>query len=216
MKNQAGKRPGRPDKDAACHDVRSELMEIAAHLFGEKGYDSVSLKEIAHAADVTPAMIGYYFKDKAGLLDSVMGSAFERLVEIMNEFSEVSGNSSSTELFIERYMDFLCEKPWFPQIMSREAMSQDSKLRTLFVENVIKRSLEAFPALISNDKEKGLLRSDLDPDITILSLIGMCDFAYIAAPIMGDILGYKTNVNFNKIYRDHVLNLFMNGAGTNL
>jgi TetR/AcrR family transcriptional regulator len=214
MKNQADKRPGRPDKGAACHDVRSELMQIAAHLFAEKGYASVSLKETGRAADVTPAMIAYYFKDKAGLLDAVMTSAFERLLEVMNQSSKVSGDTSSTELFIERYMDFLFEKPWFPQIMSREVMSQDTKLRTLFIENVVKRFLQTFPSIIVNDKEKGLLRSDLDPHFTILSLIGMCDFAYISAPVMGDILGYETNSGFNKIYTQHVLNLFMRGAGT--
>ncbi|MCB0912774.1 MAG: TetR family transcriptional regulator [Propionibacteriaceae bacterium] len=55
-----GRRPGRTDTKAA-------IQAAALALFSELGYEKVSLRAIARAADVDPALIHHYFENKADL-----------------------------------------------------------------------------------------------------------------------------------------------------
>ena len=55
-----GRRPGRAD-------TRSVIQQAALTLFSEMGYEKVSLRAIARAANVDPALIHHYFDNKADL-----------------------------------------------------------------------------------------------------------------------------------------------------
>lgn len=55
-----GRRPGRTD-------TRAAIQTAALTLFSELGYEKVSLRAIARAADVDPALIHHYFENKADL-----------------------------------------------------------------------------------------------------------------------------------------------------
>lgn len=55
-----GRRPGRDD-------TRGTIREAAAQLFAASGYDGVSLRAVARAADVDPALVHHYFTSKADL-----------------------------------------------------------------------------------------------------------------------------------------------------
>ncbi|MFT4109089.1 TetR/AcrR family transcriptional regulator [Propionicimonas sp.] len=55
-----GRRPGRTD-------TRAAIQAAALTLFSEMGYEKVSLRAIARAADVDPALIHHYFENKADL-----------------------------------------------------------------------------------------------------------------------------------------------------
>ena len=65
---------GRPPRSALgeAHDRRAEIVEAAARVLGERGYGSTSVKDIAAAAGVTPALIYHYFDSKEDLLLAVM------------------------------------------------------------------------------------------------------------------------------------------------
>ncbi|WP_396933719.1 TetR family transcriptional regulator [Mycolicibacterium sp.] len=65
-----GRRPG----PTATRDV---LVTAARTLFAEKGYDRTSVRDIAAAARVDPAMIRHYFGGKANLFRATVGWPFE-------------------------------------------------------------------------------------------------------------------------------------------
>ena len=48
-------------------DSRQRLLEAAAELFSEKGYDRTTVREVGQQAGVDPAMIARYFGSKAAL-----------------------------------------------------------------------------------------------------------------------------------------------------
>ncbi len=62
---------GRPAGTAQAA-VRGRLVERARRLFAERGYAAVSLRAIAAAAEVNPAMVHYYFASKRGLYEAVI------------------------------------------------------------------------------------------------------------------------------------------------
>jgi AcrR family transcriptional regulator len=65
-----GRRPGKTD-------TRKMLLETARRLFAETGYDKTSVRDIAAAAGVDPALIRHYFGSKAALFRATMQWPFE-------------------------------------------------------------------------------------------------------------------------------------------
>jgi AcrR family transcriptional regulator len=58
-------------------DTRSVILEVARRLFADTGYDKTSVRDVAAAAGVDPAMIRHYFGSKAELFRATMGWPFE-------------------------------------------------------------------------------------------------------------------------------------------
>ncbi|GLZ12382.1 TetR family transcriptional regulator [Actinomadura sp. NBRC 104425] len=63
---------GRRDRPRDREATRRRLLEAARDLFGEHGYDGVTVRMIAAAADVNVALVHRYFGSKAGLFAEVL------------------------------------------------------------------------------------------------------------------------------------------------
>ncbi len=61
-------KPGRPE---GASNVRDEILDAAELLFANLGYAGTTLREVAEAAQVTQALINYYFGSKYGLFEEV-------------------------------------------------------------------------------------------------------------------------------------------------
>ncbi|MFC4912148.1 TetR family transcriptional regulator [Actinomadura gamaensis] len=67
---EAGRRgPGRP---AGRTDTREQILAAAREMFADKGFDGASLRGIARAAGVDPALVHHYFGSKEGVFVAAM------------------------------------------------------------------------------------------------------------------------------------------------
>ncbi len=62
----------------SSQDVRQRLLEAAIHLFAEKGYSGVGIRDIAQRAQANSAMVQYHFGGKEGLYLATMHFLFEQ------------------------------------------------------------------------------------------------------------------------------------------
>ncbi|PRX99868.1 TetR family transcriptional regulator [Allonocardiopsis opalescens] len=62
---RAGRRPG-PTA------TRAAILDAARRLFGERGYDATSVRAIARAADVDPALVHHFFGTKEGVFTEAL------------------------------------------------------------------------------------------------------------------------------------------------
>ncbi|MFS8047524.1 TetR family transcriptional regulator [Rhizobium sp. BR 314] len=68
-------------------ETRNEILQSAKALFLDKGYENVSLEEIATAAGVTRGAVHWHFKNKQGLMFAIRDEAqqpFDELAERMS------------------------------------------------------------------------------------------------------------------------------------
>jgi AcrR family transcriptional regulator len=65
-----GRRPGNAD-------TRGEIVEAAKRVFADRGYDGTSLRGVARAAGVDPALVHHYFDGKAALFVAAMALPFD-------------------------------------------------------------------------------------------------------------------------------------------
>ena len=61
--------------------VREGLLAAAKKLFAEKGFDGVSVKELAEATGHNAALVNYYFKSKEGLIHEVLQHSLKTMRE---------------------------------------------------------------------------------------------------------------------------------------
>jgi AcrR family transcriptional regulator len=61
--------------------TRERILRTAERLFAERGFGGVSVRELAAAAQVNIASIGYHFDNKEGLLSEVYRRHCEPMIE---------------------------------------------------------------------------------------------------------------------------------------
>jgi len=72
--------------------IKDRILETATILFAEKGFDGISMDELAKAANVNKSMIYYYFSSKDGLLVSLIQ---KHIGEFESLFSQVQIQKSA-------------------------------------------------------------------------------------------------------------------------
>jgi AcrR family transcriptional regulator len=69
---------------AENNQTRSEqILDIACRLFGEKGFDRTSLRDISDAAGITKAALYYHFPDKESLHRRVVLDSLKALIALV-------------------------------------------------------------------------------------------------------------------------------------
>ncbi|ASW55993.1 TetR family transcriptional regulator [Plantactinospora sp. KBS50] len=81
MARRTGRRPGKPG-------TRDAILGAARTAFAEKGFDNASIRAIAAAAGVDPALVHHYFGTKDQLFLAVMDSPFDPGMLIPNLVAE--------------------------------------------------------------------------------------------------------------------------------
>src|SRR5215469_10967728 len=89
-KTRTRRAPGRPGTDSP--DLRARLIEAALECFVRDGIAATSLRSIAAQADVTPALLNYYFGSKLALRDAVFEERLMPAVKTLREHVANAGD----------------------------------------------------------------------------------------------------------------------------
>lgn len=203
------------DKIRDAPRTREAVLDAAEELFAERGYDGVSLQEIALAAGVSRGTPSYFFGSKEDLyramLDRVMGPA-QDVVDRVRELSfageapdKVVGEAVSAYL-----VGFLATRPTFVRLIEWEAMSRGRFLG----ENaphfaVVQAGLDA----IADQLGRGPFRA-VDPVQLMISIVALCFFPLAHAETLLRVLGVDArDASFLEARTRHVTELVLHGIG---
>lgn len=127
------------------HDLtaRAAIRNAALRLFAERGPDAVTVRQVAAAADVSPALVLHHFGSKRGLRDEVdafAAGAFDAVLErVEGDLTDLSGPEtmqSIAEAFAEAFPP---ESP-LPSYLRRLLLTGDpagfALIRRWYVETV--------------------------------------------------------------------------------
>lgn len=198
-----GRRPG-SDTDA----VRRALLDAARECFPAKPFSAVSVRELADRADVNPAMIHYYFENKAGLyvalLEETMGPVLERLAEAVAAGDDLDS-------VVGLYLRTLHEHPWIPVLLVRDVLSGASPLRDVFADRIARRAGGLIRSLVAHAQDRGRIRGHVDPRLAALSLVSLCLFPMVAAPVARQALDLEYDDTFIESLIAHNVRLLREG-----
>lgn len=187
-------------------DRREALLDAAGRLFAERGPEPHSLRAVAAAAGVTPALVHYYFGDKRGLTDAMLERALARVLARLADvrrFDDLPATLAQT----------LGAEPWIPPLLVREVLAEGGGFRQRFIEGYASKVAKLVPRMLRGEIEAGRLRADLDPKLAFVSLLGMLAFAFVARPVLEPALGLRYDAAFLARFAEHTRRLFLEGAG---
>ena len=211
---KAGRRPGRPGGAEHTEAIRAALLRAARELFARRDFKATSVREIARAARVNPAMIHYHFGDKDGLyramLQETIGPVLQKVQELMDHGSLRSETSIHDAL--EAVMTMLAREPWVARLIVREVLAEEGPFRDLFIREFAAKGGGRLPAMLKREVAAGRVRQDFDPTLGALSFMSMALFPFIALPVVEKVFRIKMNAAFVARLIGHTEQLFYQGA----
>lgn len=155
-------------------DARESLLDSAVRLFSERGVAGATVAEIASRADVTAAMVHYYFKNRDQLIDAV---AAERLAPIATRIWAPIMDAKEVGPMLagvaQRVVDAAVANIWLPSLWLREVVSEGGQLRRRLLKTFRPEYLQHLIRTVGAAQKKGNVNRDLDPRLLFSSVLGL-------------------------------------------
>lgn len=194
--------PGRPrNRDPGV--VRAALLAAAQRHIAARGVGAACLRDIAHEAGVTPAMIAYHFGDKQGLYEAMLTETVGPVLMHLSTALLVD-TEPDLEQLLDRYVSTLAANPWLPQLIVREVFTEGGVFRERFTEGFAKRGGALLIALVKHEQAAGRFRKDIPATRAAQALLSLALFPFVALPVTREVFGMKTDSAWLK---DHVVDL---------
>ena len=106
---------------------RQHIANVALQLFGERGYDATSTQHIAKSAGVSEALIFKHFGSKEHLLDFVIKSGYQRIIEHNRGGLSEGDPLTFIHSVIELPYKLVQEEPFFWKLQYRLANNETAR-----------------------------------------------------------------------------------------
>lgn len=164
------------------HDTKNRLLDAAEGLFAEKGFENVSIRELAAAAEVNVAAVNYHFQGKENLFHEVIQRRFvgqrDRTLAALDDLlAQTSGRPRLEQVIhtlVFQYMEGALAHPRsasFLSLIARQMQPGQSQMAGPFFRIMVAPVFGAFSRAIQ------AARPGLEPD----------QVSWIIASILGQI-----------------------------
>lgn len=155
---------------------REDILNAAEKLFFSRGYDNVSMDEIANEVELNKATLYLYFKDKESLYFAVVNRGIKILrAMVVEEVKSAQasglkggGISMACGKFIQEYPDYLRACNYILSgrfdFSNDKDMNSDAREIIEFTEELYEKSLSAIRKYIEN----GIYRPNLNPVVVLI------------------------------------------------
>lgn len=167
------RRPGRPRADDA--NQRERLLDAAVVCFAGEGIAATSLRTIALKAGVTPALVHYYFGSKEQLVEAFIAERMTPVAATLRESLLAAGPDPRALMaaFVRGMHDLVARFPWWPALWVREVLNENGALRDVLLKQIAPQVAQLVAGALADAQKRGELAADLDPRLTMVSLMGL-------------------------------------------
>ncbi|MBN1558957.1 TetR/AcrR family transcriptional regulator [candidate division KSB1 bacterium] len=90
------------------------IFRTAAHLFAQKGYNGVSMREISEQSGVTKPTIYYYFGSKEGIYEALIDSGLQHVISSFENIAHIDVSAKEKlVLMTKKFFQLTVEAPDF-------------------------------------------------------------------------------------------------------
>ena len=151
--------------------TREAIFQAAARLFSARGFDGVSVDDIAADAGVNKAMIYYHFADKLTLYRTVVADMLSAVAARVTAIADTGlAPFDKISRFIEMFVRHADERPWFPPMMLREIAEGAPHLDVDTLAH-IRAVFIGFARILHEGEAAGVFRK-IHPVLAYTSIVG--------------------------------------------
>ncbi len=104
---------------------REQLVDVARGAFAEKGFDAVSVEEIAQRAGVTKPIVYEHFGGKEGIYAVIVDREVSRLLELISASLAGTGARARVEAAVDAFLGYIEERPDGFRVLLRDTSRTD-------------------------------------------------------------------------------------------
>lgn len=172
-------------------ETEIKIINAATEVFLQKGKDGARMQEIADRAGINKALLHYYFRSKDKMFEQVFFNEIKSLVNAMvTAVIDTDDFPIFLRTFISTYLDNIIPRKNLMRFVLWESDYFSKNVADQFLAVFNDRGFEQNPLMLKIEQAiaAGQIRP-LRPHDFILSLLGMCVFPLIAAPVMEKVIG---------------------------
>jgi AcrR family transcriptional regulator len=157
---------------------QQEVLEAAARVFHEKGYESTSIQDIAEAVGILKGSLYYYIRSKEDLLYEILQGVHEDALANIRRLDDVEGDAlEKIRAFVTLHLTFNAENLTKMGVFFHDFRSLGPERRQLIVE-----ARDLYDALlrdlIRQGQKEQIVCPELDPKLAALGVMGMLNWIY--------------------------------------
>ncbi|MBS1635750.1 MAG: TetR/AcrR family transcriptional regulator [Bacteroidetes bacterium] len=181
--------------------TEEKIREAARKLFTQKGYASVTTREIAEEAGINLALLNYYFRSKEKLFLQIMEESMQQFIQgvvvLFND--ENTSMDEKIDKLVSNYIDMLISYPDLPLFILSELRSNSNKL-AMKLDSQIGLARSTFIRQIQEAMRAGKI-----PEVHIMHIIAnmmaMMVFPFVASPLLKKI-GHVNDKQFMELMQE--------------
>ena len=187
---------------------RQRILDAAQEVFDVKGIDRVTLAEIVKATGVRPMTVYEYFANKDEIVWALVESYFQQSCDFIGERVAAVSGSALVRLtaLLDAFGQELSEHPGrvrfqaqFDAMYARE-WSVDQLIA--IEEKIVPNRSEGLSGLIRQGVADGSLRPDLNPELTIYSIINAAVASQRRLASLGDRVEKEYGQSIHSLFRE--------------
>lgn len=188
-------------RDREKEKMKERILEAASGIIAEDGLDRLSIRKIAARIEYSPSIIYHYFKDKEEIINTVMQSGYQKIVQSVSSanLKSLSGEERLKEM-TRSYINAALSMP--DEFMSVQLNS--SKDTLTYTSSLFKGASREKPALASLYNCLKEINIDSDIDEQVLEMTAQM----IAVSTLGLILKLITEKNIDNNQRQKLIDFF--------
>lgn len=177
--------PPNDSPPAQQRDAVDRILDAAAQLFAEKGFDAVSMNAVAAAADVSKANVFHHFTSKQTLYLAVLKTACSQSTAALDEMGATSGPfAERLRFFIRQHLANLRRNEGMSRLILREVLDSDRDKSKTLADRVINQNFSKLVEFLREGQFSGALRADVDPAMVATLIVGANVFFFQSSGVL--------------------------------
>jgi AcrR family transcriptional regulator len=115
--------PSPPPPAASAPQTRERILDVAEALFAAHGFAGTSVRQIAAAAELTPASLYNHFEGKEALYVAVLERGIRPLLELMQRRAGREATGDAAAALVGEVMEHLRTRPNLPRLIQLEVLT---------------------------------------------------------------------------------------------
>lgn len=157
---------------------REEVLDAAAQVFFQKGYDAATTEEVADRLDILKGSLYYYVESKDQLLFEIVRDVMQDALAKLEELATAEGPAvDRLREAIVNHIVHLTRNRTRAAILLHEYRAL-SEARRKIVRGLLDRYTVVFTDLVESARKEGTIRQDVDTGIATMTILGAVNWPY--------------------------------------
>jgi AcrR family transcriptional regulator len=164
--------------------TKQRIFDTMVDLMGQRGYQGVSVDEIAAETGIAKGTIYYHYKGKAEMMEALMLDRLTPVIQDLGEAVKSADEDACVVLqgIVDIEFDFLMKQHSFARLLLTELWREDRGWKyTIFA--LRDQLVKVFGEVLKNGKDQGVFKKDLPIDYT-----GAAIFGIVATTVLNHII----------------------------